>query len=171
MSPVQCKDHTGKTFVSKAEMCNHWGVHPNTFDTRIKAGWSLEDALTKAADERLIGQEHVGIRKVMNCGVGATVIEYNTPTDIKIQFDDGIIVSCIYGNFVNGEVAHPTLKATFEGEKSSLGTFKARYIMRGPDERVLYECECTKCNLGTVMLAPEQMIKHIKECHPETLKE
>lgn len=39
-------DHKGQEFELKKEMCEHWKVQINTFDWRIKRGWTTEEALT-----------------------------------------------------------------------------------------------------------------------------
>ena len=44
---LQCEDHLGNKFVSKAAMCDYWGIRRSVFFLRIKNGWSLEDTLTK----------------------------------------------------------------------------------------------------------------------------
>lgn len=44
---IQCTDHLGNTFPSKAAMCDYWRVPRTTFFRRIRDGWSLEDALSK----------------------------------------------------------------------------------------------------------------------------
>lgn len=40
-------DHLGNIFPSKQKMCKHWGIPGNTYNLRIKAGWSVEKALTE----------------------------------------------------------------------------------------------------------------------------
>lgn len=42
------KDHTGKEFKSVSAMCKHWGIKQNTYNARIKQGWSVEKTLTTA---------------------------------------------------------------------------------------------------------------------------
>lgn len=39
-------DHLGQKFASKTAMCNHYGIQPESFDSRIKLGWDLKTALT-----------------------------------------------------------------------------------------------------------------------------
>lgn len=41
------KDHKGNEYASLSEMCSHYGIKSNTYNARIKAGWSIESALTK----------------------------------------------------------------------------------------------------------------------------
>ena len=40
-------DHKGHVFPSKQKMCKYWGVPRNTYNLRIKRGWSMEKALTE----------------------------------------------------------------------------------------------------------------------------
>lgn len=42
------KDHTGKEFSSITALCEYYGIERKTYCQRIKRGWSVEDALTKA---------------------------------------------------------------------------------------------------------------------------
>lgn len=42
----KCKDHLGNSFESKFAMSKSWGVNPYTVDTRLRRGWTLEEALT-----------------------------------------------------------------------------------------------------------------------------
>jgi len=39
-------DHRGNRFVSRSEMCKFYGVHPQTYSSRIRRGVSVEEALT-----------------------------------------------------------------------------------------------------------------------------
>lgn len=47
-----CTDHLGKRYDSIKDMCNAYNIKVVTFNTRIKNGWSLSDALTKEVGER-----------------------------------------------------------------------------------------------------------------------
>lgn len=46
----KCVDHLGNKFNSKKAMCEHWGIDRALYHSRIRLGWSLEDALTKPLD-------------------------------------------------------------------------------------------------------------------------
>lgn len=39
-------DHLGNLFTSRISMAEHWNVNPYTVETRLRRGWSLEEALT-----------------------------------------------------------------------------------------------------------------------------
>ena len=43
---IKCKDHLGREFSSVSKMCLFWGISQQLYSSRIKAGWSLEKALT-----------------------------------------------------------------------------------------------------------------------------
>lgn len=40
-------DHEGHVFPSKQKMCKYWDIPSNTYNLRIKNGWSMEKALTE----------------------------------------------------------------------------------------------------------------------------
>ena len=44
---IKCKDHTGREFPAVAEMCLFWGISQQLYSSRLRAGWSVEDALTR----------------------------------------------------------------------------------------------------------------------------
>ena len=43
---IKCEDHTGRKFASVAEMCLFWGISQQLYSSRLRAGWSVEKALT-----------------------------------------------------------------------------------------------------------------------------
>lgn len=46
INKIKCKDHTGREFASVAEMCLFWGISQQLYSSRLRAGWSVEKALT-----------------------------------------------------------------------------------------------------------------------------
>lgn len=42
----QCQDHLGNTFASKRAMCEHYQIPSSIYFSRIRLGWSVQDALT-----------------------------------------------------------------------------------------------------------------------------
>ena len=46
INKIKCKDHTGREFASVAEMWLVWGISQQLYSSRLKAGWSVEKALT-----------------------------------------------------------------------------------------------------------------------------
>ena len=43
----KCQDHQGNTFPSIKEMCEYWNITDDTYHSRIRAGYTIEEALTK----------------------------------------------------------------------------------------------------------------------------
>lgn len=41
-----CTDHLGNQFPTTTAMCEHWGVPRATYNSRLRKGWSVEEALT-----------------------------------------------------------------------------------------------------------------------------
>lgn len=46
INKIKCEDHTGREFASIAEMCLFWGISQQLYSSRLRAGWSVEKALT-----------------------------------------------------------------------------------------------------------------------------
>lgn len=44
--PHPCKDHLGNAFPNQVAMCEYWGMHPATFNSRRAKGSTVEGALT-----------------------------------------------------------------------------------------------------------------------------
>lgn len=57
---MECKDHLGNTYDSVKEMCKHYGINPTTYRSRIKAGKSVEEALTFKTFSRRYYTDHLG---------------------------------------------------------------------------------------------------------------
>lgn len=53
-----CKDHVGRVFKNRPDMCEFYHISVATFRARMRCGWSLEEALTIPIDT-----EHKHIRK------------------------------------------------------------------------------------------------------------
>ena len=52
-------------------------------------------------------KDYCGKNKLMNCGLIATIIEYNDKDDITIEFEDGVIKKHIkYNSFISGRVSN-----------------------------------------------------------------
>ena len=57
-------------------------------------------------------ENRLGETKVMNCGMEATIIRYNTSKDIDVRFEDGAVAkNKAYEAFKKGEIAHPSTTA------------------------------------------------------------
>ncbi len=56
-------------------------------------------------------ETRLGETKMMNCGMNATIINYNKAHDIDVQFEDGVVLKHkSYTSFKNGEILNPNLK-------------------------------------------------------------
>ena len=99
-----------------------------------------------------------GQRRLMNCGLYATVVEYISCRNILIRFEDGTETRAVYGNFVRGGVSHPTLSAhprkwgTFYG-------FKTRYAFKDDSGNVWYK---TIKDGEKNILTPQMMMEQSK---------
>ena len=57
----------------------------------------------------------LGKTRMMNCGMEATIIRYNTSKDIDVRFEDGTIAKCkSYKSFKEGKIANQNIKASAE---------------------------------------------------------
>ena len=70
MKCKKCKDHLGNEFESIQEMCDHYNINRNNYNTRIKNGWSTEKALTTPVNINFIydhlGNKYKSIREICN---------------------------------------------------------------------------------------------------------
>ena len=106
----------------------------------------------------------LGEEIITNCGLKATIVEYNGSKDITVQFEDGYIVSGkTYREFFIGQVKHNSLKLVYNCVRndSTLGSFdvlKVAYKLENP-KSVHYICQCKKCGLKDI-LSPSEMLEH-----------
>ena len=76
--------------------------------SKFKKG-GIANPNTKASAEDRLGEI-----RMMNCGMEATIIRYNTSKDIDVRFEDGTIVKHrMYDKFEKGRIAHPNTKDRF----------------------------------------------------------
>ena len=65
----------------------------------------------KISNRSLDHSKRIGETRVMNCGMKATIIEYNEAHDITICFEDGLILyHKYYTDFKNGMISHVTIR-------------------------------------------------------------
>lgn len=65
------------------------------------------NVLKNKHDKRV--EERLGITRMMNCGMNATIIAYRNSHDIDVEFEDHIVVrNKMYQSFKNGHIAHPS---------------------------------------------------------------
>lgn len=63
--------------------------------------------------------ERVGKAVTNGSGYRATCIAYRTCKDVDVQFDDGTVVNCKWGNFVRGSVRNPNqIKSSYKRKES-----------------------------------------------------
>lgn len=55
-----CTDHLGNRFNSVTEMCKYWKIDRGTYQTRIKTGYTLEQALATPSGKLQIVTDHEG---------------------------------------------------------------------------------------------------------------
>lgn len=48
------EDHKGNRFSSIGKMCGYWGISRNTYYSRIKSGWTMEQALSTERQKKMI---------------------------------------------------------------------------------------------------------------------
>lgn len=71
---------------------------------------SISNPNIKASAETCLGET-----RMMNCGMEATIIRYNTGKDIDVRFEDGAVVEHKeYSKFKKGEIANTNIKASAE---------------------------------------------------------
>ena len=101
---------------------------------------------------------------MMNCGMKATIIRYNTSKDIDVRFGDGTVVKYrTYNQFKKGEIAHQSLSLN-NGSKDFHGFICRRGFI--DEDRTLYECICKHCGLEDV-ITTQEMMEHEKLEHGE----
>ena len=106
----------------------------------------------KASAENCLGET-----RMMNCGMEATIIRYNTGKDIDVRFEDETVVEHRgYGNFKTGGITHPLISLN-NGSKDFHGFICKRGFI--DEDRTLYECICKHCGLEDV-LTPQEMMEH-----------
>ena len=73
----------------------------------------------------------LGETRMMNCGMEATIIRYNTSKDIDVRFEDGAIAECKgYKEFKKGSIANPYIKASRLGETRMMNCGMKATIIR-----------------------------------------
>lgn len=85
----------------------------------------------KHPDDTPEGQttKRIGEKRYMNCGLEATIVEYNSSHDITIQFSDGnVATNKDYSCFLNGTIAHPRLKLSSKSlQETAVGFYLLKF--------------------------------------------
>ena len=65
---------------------------------------------------------HIGEKRMMNCGLEATIIRYGSSKDIDVQFEDGqVVYHKQYSSFQKGKIAPPMIDRTGEKRMMNCG--------------------------------------------------
>ena len=62
---------------------------------------------------RISGQKYVGKTKLNKQGLKITIVAYNTYNDIRVQFEDGSVVTARYDQFKSGKLMHPNTSRNY----------------------------------------------------------
>ncbi len=90
----------------------------------------------------------IGETKIANCGEPMKIIAYRSSSDIDIEFEGGIIVGHKnYRWFKKGEIGHPYIQS----RGKQLPTLAINNITGKKVFDKYYHCQCSKCNLNTIM--------------------
>ncbi len=78
-----------------------------------------EGKISPSSNEK---ENRLGETRTMNCGLEATIINYNNNKDVDIKFEDGAIAEhCNYHAFKNGAIRKPIPSRIGERNKNSKG--------------------------------------------------
>ena len=99
-------------------------IKHRTYD-KFKKGGIANPNMKVSAEDRL------GETRMMNCGMEATIIRYNTNKDIDVRFKDGAIAKHkAYDLFKKGRIANPNMKASRLGETQMMNCGMKATIFR-----------------------------------------
>jgi len=99
----------------------------------------------EASDKRLKTET------LMKNGLNAKIIDYVSRENITIEFEDGCIVhNKRYGPFIDGRIAHPTLKSAGK-QRGYLFGLEVRGIAYQVKGVTNYYCHCPKCDEISIM--------------------
>lgn len=82
--------------------------------SNYKKGGITNPQISRKCDKTRLSNsraKHLGETRMMNCGMNATIIEWNAANDINIMFDDGTIVTKkSYSNYCKGGIRNPNFE-------------------------------------------------------------
>lgn len=107
---IQFEDGAIREHCAYKEFCEGYIKHPN-------------DTPEGQAAKR------IGEKRYMNCGLEATIVEYNSSHDITIQFSDGSVsTNKDYSCFLDGSIAHPKTKSSFGSlQETAVGFYLLKF--------------------------------------------
>ena len=126
-------------------------------------------AISPPIDPRKIDRS--GEKRMMKCGLEATIIRYGSRRDIDVQFEDGQVVYYReYSAFKKGTIAHPGFKAN-KSKPSLYKTFIIKYTGRHPRTgEPYYHCKCQKCGFEIIDTS-RNIIKLEHKCETQPTEE
>lgn len=79
---------------------------------------------------RSLYKERIGLKRVMNCGLEATIIDYNDSNNITVEFEDGNIRHGMnYYCFMNGSILPISTRKNHLGEERTMKSGKIARII------------------------------------------
>ena len=95
--------------------------------------------------------DRTGEKRMMKCGLEATIIRYGSSQDIDVQYKDGqVVYHRKYDNFIKGEIAHPGFTAS-KSKPSLYKSYITQYTGRHPETgEPYYHCKCQKCGVEII---------------------
>jgi len=114
---------------------------------------------------------HIGEKRMMKCGLEATIIRYGNNQDIDVQFEDGqVVYHKKYNNFIKGAITHSEFKAN-KSKPSLYKTFIIKYTGRHPQTgEPYYHCKCQNCGVEIIDTA-RNIIKLEHKCETQPTEE
>ena len=108
--------------------------------------------------------DRTGEKRMMNCGLEATIIRYGSAIDIDVQFEDGqVVYKRTYTAFKKGTIAHPGFTPN-QKNPSKYKSFITKYTGRHPRTgEPYYHCKCQKCGFEIIDTA-RNIIKLEHKC-------
>ena len=109
-------------------------------------------------------KDRTGEKRMMNCGLEATIIRYGSAIDIDVQFEDGqVVYKRTYTAFKKGTIAHPGFTPN-QKNPSKYKSFITKYTGRHPRTgEPYYHCKCQKCGFEIIDTA-RNIIKLEHKC-------
>ena len=114
---------------------------------------------------------HIGEKRMMNCGLVATIIRYGSAKNIDVQFEDGqVVYKRTYDAFKKGAITHPGFTAT-RTKPSLYKSFITQYTGHHPETgEPYYHCKCQNCGSEIIDTA-RNIIKLEHKCETQPTKE
>ena len=110
-------------------------------------------------------------KRMMNCGLVATIIRYGSAKNIDVQFEDGqVVYKRTYDAFKKGAITHPGFTAT-RTKPSLYKSFITQYTGHHPETgEPYYHCKCQNCGSEIIDTA-RNIIKLEHKCETQPTKE